>query len=215
MKSDPMKLNRIFSLVILLCSISGPVISQDAQLNPVLIGGVCEGCEAVYSYGNKTLTAIDTLPGYQKYQPKIKISGTIYKSDGVTPASDVILFVHQANQEGVYPTHGNEDGWASIYGYIHGWVKTGTDGKYTIYTFRPGSYSNTPAHIHPIIMEPNGKHYWLQSYRFSDDPLLKVANRNIKNPRGGSDGILILERTNGHWVGQRDFILGKNIPGYE
>ena len=36
------------------------------------IGGPCEGCEAIYEYGDKKLTSIDTLPGFQNNEPKTK-----------------------------------------------------------------------------------------------------------------------------------------------
>lgn len=179
-----------------------------------LVGGPCEGCEAVLDYGNRELLPIDTLPEFQKTEPKIKVTGVIYEQDGTTPAEGVILFVHHTNREGVYPKNGDEEGWESEYGYIHGWMKTGADGKYTFYTFKPERYGGLPAHIHPIILEPSGKYYWLDSFLFSDDPQLTEEHRNPESPRGGSSGILKLEKRNGIWIGKRDFILGQNIPGY-
>ena len=180
-----------------------------------LVGGPCEGCEAIFEYGERELSPTDTLAGFKKNGPKLKITGTIYQEDGETPAEDVILYIYHTNREGVYPTRGDEQGWARRHGYIRGWMKTNAEGKYTFYTFKPGSYSSNPAHIHPIILEPNGKYYWLGSYRFADDPLLKDSHRKQETPRGGSDGILSLKKKNGLWVGKRDFILGKNIPNYE
>lgn len=196
-------------LIVLLILLTNFACSQNTLV------GSCQGCEAVLDYGDQELSATDTLPGFKENEPKIKVTGTIYKNDGVTPAEDVILFVHQTNREGVYPTRGDEKGWARQYGYIHGWIKTGADGKYTFYTFKPGSYSQNPAHIHPIILEPNGKYYWLGSYFFADDPLLTNEHKNAESPRGGSNGILSLKKENGIWVGQRDFVLGKNVPNYE
>ncbi|MTI89011.1 MAG: intradiol ring-cleavage dioxygenase [Balneolaceae bacterium] len=176
-----------------------------------LVGGPCQGCEAVFEYGNRTLSAVDTLPGFEENKPKLKITGTIYKSDGKTPAENVILYIYQTNREGEYATREDEKGWGRRHGYIRGWIKTGADGKYSFYTFKPGSYGNNPSHIHPIILEPNGKYYWLGSYHFADDPKLTNEDRNIDSPRGGSNGILSLKNENGILVGQRDFILGKNL----
>lgn len=63
----------------------GCVNSQNKnEINPKLIG-TCEGCEAVFEYGNKTLKAIDTLLGYFNTAIPIKISGTIFMPDGLTP----------------------------------------------------------------------------------------------------------------------------------
>lgn len=179
-----------------------------------LVGGPCEGCEAVFEYNNGSLSPTDTLPGFDQNRPRLKITGTIYKPDGKTPAKDVILYIYHTNREGVYPTRGDEQGWAQRHGYIRGWVKTDVNGKYSFFTFKPGSYSNNPAHIHPIILEPNGKYYWLGSYHFADDPNLTDEDRNIDSPRGGSKGILSLKKEGGILVGQRDFILGKNLEGY-
>lgn len=187
----------------------------DKVKSATLVGGPCEGCEAVLDYNQETISPVDTLPGFAENEPKIKVTGTIYKSDGVTPAEDVIVFVHHTNREGEYPKRGHEEGWEQRYGYIHGWIKTGDDGRYTIYTFRPGTYSRNPAHIHPIILEPNGKYYWLGSFLFADDPLLDREQRNPEAPRGGSSGVLTLVEEDGLLVGRRDIILGKNIEGYE
>ena len=207
---------KIVILPILICLLANTVYAQQMPVtNARLVGGPCQGCEAVLDFGDRKLSPVDTLPGFKENEPKIKVTGTVYKSDGETPAEGVILFVHQTNREGKYPNHGDEEGWERQYGYIHGWVKTGADGQYTFYTFRPGSYSRNPAHIHPIILEPNGKYYWLGSYFFADDPLLTRKQRNPESPRGGSNGVLTLQKEGGIWVGRRDFILGKNIPNYE
>ncbi|MGD8748922.1 MAG: hypothetical protein PVI44_10670 [Balneolaceae bacterium] len=191
--------------------------TPDRQKNATLVGRPCEGCEAVFEYGDITLTPVDTLPDFNRDGPKLKITGTIYKNDGKTPASDVILYIYHTNQKGVYETLGNETGWARRHGHIRGWIKTGKDGRYTFYTLKPGTYPNrsAPAHIHPLILEPNGKYYWLGSYLFEGDPLLTDEQRNPDSPRGGSSGVMTLEKEKGLWVGYRDIILGLNVPGYE
>jgi protocatechuate 3,4-dioxygenase beta subunit len=181
-----------------------------------LVGGPCEGCEAVFEFGDRQLSAVDTLPDFNAEGKKIKVTGTIYKNDGKTPAEDVILYVYHTDQNGIYPTKGNEQGWAKRHGYIRGWVKTGSDGKYTFYTLQPGVYPSrsAPAHIHPVILEPSGKYYWLGSYHFKGDPLLRKEDANPKNPRGGSSGLLELRKEGNLWVGTRDIVLGENVPGY-
>ncbi|MEX0844385.1 MAG: hypothetical protein WD022_03855 [Balneolaceae bacterium] len=185
-----------------------------AQAQGQLIGS-CEGCEAVFEYGDRELTSVDTLPGFHENEPKIKISGTIYKPDGKTPAEGVILYVYHTNREGEYATLGNETGWARRHGYIRTWLKTGADGRYTFYTNQPGTYSRNAAHIHPIILEPNGNYYWLGSYLFEGDPNLSRRQLNQQNPRGGSDGILKLQKKGTLLIGERDIILGRNVSGYK
>lgn len=182
-----------------------------------LIGGPCEGCEAIFEYGNKKLTPVDTLPDFLEKGPKIKVSGTIYQNDGTTPAENVILYIYHTDQNGIYATKGGETGWGKRHGYIRGWVKTGSNGRYAFYTLKPGVYPDrsTPAHIHPTILEPNGKYYWIGSYHFEGDTLLTKNEIYPELPRSGSIGLLTLKKEGDIWVGSRDFILGKNIPGNE
>lgn len=178
-----------------------------------LVGGPCEGCEGVFEYGDRKLTPTDTLPGFEENEPKLKITGTIYKNDGKTPAENVILYIYHTNREGEYATRGDEKGWARRHGYIRGWIKTGADGKYTFYTFKPGSYSSNAAHIHPTILEPNGKYYYIDEFRFKSDPNLKNVRDYTEN-RGGS-GIVELIESKGMLIAERDIILGKNISDYD
>lgn len=163
-----------------------------------LVGGGCEGCEALYEYGDKKLTATDTLPTFAEREPKLKITGTVYHKDGKTPAENVILYIYHTNREGVYETKGDEQGWARRHGYIRGWVQTGKDGKYTFYTFRPGAYPNgsEPEHIHLTVKEPGTNEYYLDDYVFDDDPLLTQAKRKSRSNRGGS-GIVTPKMVNG------------------
>ncbi|APG60978.1 intradiol ring-cleavage dioxygenase [Christiangramia salexigens] len=179
-----------------------------------LAGGPCEGCEAVMEYGDKTLSSVDTLPGFDSATKKLKVSGTIFKGDGETPAGGVILYIYQTNAEGLYAAPDSAKGWARRHGELRGWMKTGNDGKYTFYTLVPGNYpgSEFAAHIHPTVLEPDGKYYYLQDYLFEGDPYMEQGLKD--QPRGGTDGILKLKNENGILVGTRDLILGKNIPGY-
>lgn len=151
-------------------------------------------------------------PGFKNTEPKLKLTGTVYHNDGVTPARGIILYIYHTNPEGEYATRGNEEGWARRHGYIRGWVRTGEDGRYTFYTFKPGFYSSNPAHIHPTILEPNGSYYYIDEYRFEGDPKLDNVRQYMDN-RGGS-GIVSLTESGGILVAERDIILGQNVPGY-
>ena len=210
-----MRSHLLIFLVIFVCNCSYSQTWNEG--NAKLVGGPCEGCEAIFEYGNKSLNNVDTLPDFNMGKIKLKVMGTIYQADGSTPASGVILYVYQTDQYGIYTTKGGETGWAKRHGYIRGWIKTNEDGKYTFYTLKPGAYPGrtTPAHIHPIILAPNGQYYWLGAYHFAGDELLTEKEISPYLPRGGSSGLLELKKEGNLYVGKRDFILGKNIAGYD
>ncbi|MUP45332.1 intradiol ring-cleavage dioxygenase [Gramella sp. BOM4] len=200
----------LFIIYILLLSCVRSQENKDFKL----VGGPCEGCEAVLEFSGK-LNSVDTLPDFKSAKNKLKITGTIYKPDGKTPAENVILYIHHTNAEGVYPTRGDEEGWAARHGYLRGWIKTGKDGHFTFYTQIPGSYPDgkTPAHIHPIILEPNGNYYYLSGYFFKGDPLL--SEHHIEDPPRGSKGVVSLEKDGELAIIERNFILGRGVPDYQ
>ena len=210
-------MKRTIMILLLMLTVYSCNKSQEMDRENARLIGSCEGCEAVYEYGSQNLTAVDTLPTFHREGKKIKVTGTIYQPDGETPAEGVILYVYHTNREGIYETKGDEKGWGKRHGFIRGWMKTGADGRYSFYTLKPASYPNSsnPAHIHPIILEPNGKYYWLGGYHFEGDPYLTERETSPEAPRGGSSGLLSLKKEDGIWVGERDFILGNTVPGYD
>jgi protocatechuate 3,4-dioxygenase beta subunit len=208
---------KLMAVLFLIVSLSSCVNSQKENINkPLLVGGACEGCEAIFEYGDKKLLSVDTLPDFNDAGTKIKVSGTIYQNDGKKPAKDAILYVYHTNQKGIYATKDGDTGWAKRHGHIRGWVKTGADGKYTFYTLKPGIYPDrsSPAHIHVTILEPGGKYYWLDSYHFEGDSLLTKKETAPESPRGGSSGLLTLRKEGLFLAGERDIILGKNVSDY-
>ena len=189
--------------------------SQSNRKTNQIVGGPCEGCEAIYEYGNKNLTHVDTLPKFKETEPKLKITGTVYKNDGKTPAQNVILYIYQTNREGIYETKGDEKGWAKRHGFIRGWIKTKSDGTYNFLTFRPSSYPNRlePEHIHMTVKEPSRNEYYIDDIMFIDDELLTDEKKNNLRNRAGS-GIVKPKFENGILTLKRDVILGLNIPNY-
>jgi protocatechuate 3,4-dioxygenase beta subunit len=207
------KIYLLFSVIILLGigACSQPLEQQNARLI-----GHCEGCEAVFEYGDKTLNSLDTLPDFHLNGQKIKVTGTVYQPDGRTPAKDIIIYIYHTNQQGIYENKFGKTNWERRHGYIRGWVKTEANGRYTFYTLKPGTYpdGSEPAHIHITILEPDGKYYWLDSYHFEGDPLLTAKESSPEYPRGGNSGLLKLKKMDNIWVGKRNIILGKNVPDY-
>ncbi len=198
----------------LLLIISGLISCQGQSKKH--IGGPCEGCEAIFEYGNKRLVPADTLPKFQQNEPKLKVTGTVFKKDGKTPAENVIIYIYHTNRKGIYETKGDETGWAKRHGLIRGWAKTGKNGQYAFYTFRPAAYPDhsEPEHIHITIKEPDKNEYYLDEYLFDDDPSLTQTIRNSLPDRGGS-GIVKPKKEGGILTIKRNIILGKNIPDYE
>lgn len=180
------------------------------------VGGTCEGCEAIFEspIPFEKLDWVDTLPDFNEKGPRLIVSGTVYRSDGKTPAPGIILYIYHTDQGGNYTSRGNEKNWEKRHGYIRGWVRTNEKGEYKFLTLRPASYPNSraPQHIHPTIKEPGLTPYWIDEFVFEDDPFLAGDTSN-RPPRGGS-GILKIQHTNGIQIAKRDIILGLNVPGY-
>ncbi|MEZ4686656.1 MAG: intradiol ring-cleavage dioxygenase [Bacteroidia bacterium] len=179
------------------------------------VGGPCEGCEALFECGNRALNMVDTLPGFFENEPRITLEGTVYQPDGKTPAEGVIIYIYHTNRDGIYPTRGGEQDWGRRHGYIRGWAKTGKDGRYAFFSFRPGAYPgrNIPEHIHITVKEPDTVPYYLEDFFFDDDPLLSASQRASLRGRGGS-GIVKLEAEGGLLHAKRDLVLGRNVEGY-
>ncbi len=212
----------LFLILLAFCSALSGCSQNDAAKNQspkskIHVGGGCEGCEAIYECPVKfdQLNEVDTLPDFNDAGPKIEISGIIYKRDGKTPASDVILYVYHTDQKGIYATKGNEKGWGKRHGFIRGWIKTDKNGFYKFYTLVPASYpdSKNPKHIHPTIKEPDYNEYWIDEFVFDDDPLLPQSERTRSKPVGGG-GVLKTYMKNGMLHATRNIILGLNVKDY-
>lgn len=202
-------------LIVLLSVTSCQSQTKKTDLNKI-VGGPCEGCEAIFEYGNKKLSPIDTLPDFKEKETKLKLTGTVFEKGGKTPAENVIIYIYHTNRKGIYATKGNEKGWARRHGYIRGWIKTDRTGQYTFYTFRPAAYPNgiEPEHIHITLKEPNKNEYYIDDFVFDDDPMLTQKERNELKNRGGS-GIILPTLKGNIPTAKRDIILGLNIPDYE
>lgn len=205
----------LFCLLLFVCTTAACQSPNTPMNQQKAVGGPCNGCEAIYEYGKKDLNAVDTLPGFARTQPQIKISGTVFHHDGKTPAAGVVLYLYHTNRQGIYKNTTNEKGWGRYHGSVRGWIQTDQQGQYTFYTFRPAPYpeSQTPEHIHITVKEPDKKEYYLDDYFFDDDPFLTKAERRKRSNRGGS-GIIQLSKEDGILSAKRDIILGLNIPNY-
>lgn len=188
----------------------------------IVVGGNFENREFTYYGISKNISAVDTSPGWNLQGSKLLLTGAVFAADAKTPAPGVLVYYYHTNTAGRYqhqPAEArsmppNETG--QTHGYIRGWVKTDSAGRYSIYTTRPGVYPATdePAHIHLTVKEPNNiSEYYIDEFVFDDDPFLNTAKRRRLENRAGS-GILRLVQKDGVLVGERNIILGLNIPDY-
>jgi len=177
--------------------------------------GDCEDCELMMQGMPSLLAWQTTMAAPAEPGEPLIISGTIFKADGRTPAENVVLYVYHTDHQGYYsPAPGQSNG--KRHGHLRGWMKTNKDGKYQFTTIRPASYPNRkdPEHIHPIILETDNRYYWIDEFLFDDDPKLTEEFRRRQEKRGGSGIIRLTKNEAGVWSGQRDIILGQNIPNY-
>jgi len=58
-----------------------------------IVGGGCDGCELIYDGMPQQLSWQTAIATSSEPGERMEISGTIYRGDGRTPASNVILYV--------------------------------------------------------------------------------------------------------------------------
>ncbi len=181
-----------------------------------LAGGGCDGCELMYAGMPQNIKSVDTSVSWYEKGQHLLVTGTVYKVDGNTPASGVIIYYWQTDNNGYYSPKDGMNEQAKRHGHIRGWVKTDENGKYFIYTIRPAPYPNQkmPAHIHTSIKEPDiDNEYYIDEFVFDDDKFLTTEKRRKLENRGGS-GILRVLINGDLQVAEHNIILGLNIPNY-
>lgn len=160
----------------------------------------------VYDYSESQLNNTDTIPGFESKLNKLKITGIIYESDGVTPAKDIILYIDQADENGDFDLRYTNE---KRYVYNRGWIKTDADGTYTFYTYIPGNDRryNQMQQLFPIVKEPSKDAYEIASFLFEDDPFLTKTCRKRLAKKGDPSRILTPKVVDGLNVVVKDIIL--------
>jgi protocatechuate 3,4-dioxygenase beta subunit len=191
--------------------------SQAAPSVEKRVGGGCETCEAIYDGQPAKLDWQTSIaPAGEPGEP-MEIGGHIFRADGKTAAAGVVLYVYHTDAAGLYSPSPEQTGSARRHGHLRGWMRTNERGEYRFTSIRPAAYPGRriPQHVHPIVKEPGKSEYWIDEYRFDDDPLLTPEERAHAENRGGS-GLVRLEKNGaGVWVGRRDIVLGLNVPDYD
>ena len=123
----------------------------------------------------------------------VVISGIIYKADGVTPDSGVIVFLYQADAGGYYHRP-KED---VFHPRLYGWLITGKDGRYEIHTVKPSPEilaPEEPAHIHAQIFNKEMPEHFLHEFWFDGDSRISPADSRKFAKLGSFSPIITLTK---------------------
>lgn len=201
----------------MLVAVAGRAEAQRQPQVPV-IGGPCEGCEAVFQGLPAELSSVTRIAPDAEPGERMRIEGVVRDRAG-RPASGVIVYAYQTDAGGVYPPEERLPNTAAYrHGRLRGWVRTDAQGRYAFDTIRPGSYpsGNIPAHVHMHVIEPGCCTYFIDEIQFTDDPLLGASERGERpNAIGGSGLVEPTRGEAGMWRVRRDITLGLNVRGYE
>lgn len=140
---------------------------------------------------------------------KMTLSGTVFKSDGKTPAPNVLIYIYHTDIEGYYGRKSGEH----KHGRYRGWLLTDEKGRYEFTTIKPAPYPENrfAAHIHTTLTTTEMKEDWIDNYLFEGDKLISARERAEAGKRGGFNPILKLEKgANGVWTATRDIQLWKS-----
>lgn len=155
------------------------------------------------------LSSSVTIADQNEPGKRMVIRGVVTQRDGKTPFPNIVLYAYHTNAKGIYPKRGSEKGIRKWHGYLHGWLKTDSLGRYEIRSIRPEPYPSwdTPAHLHIVVKEPNGTMYYINDIVFADDPF--VNERFVASLRDTKDkGIVTLKRNpDGVLEGMRTIVL--------
>jgi protocatechuate 3,4-dioxygenase beta subunit len=194
------------------------LLACDANAEPreVIVGGRCEGCEAVFLGRPAVLRSTARIaPVGEPGEPMI-LEGTV-RDARAQPVAGVIVYAYHTNARGLYPPTTPRPNAAERHGALRAFAKTDANGAYRFETIRPASYPATqiPQHVHMHVVEPGRCTYFIDDTVFTDDPMLTeaVKQREHAAERGGR-GVVTPTRTPAGWLVRRDITLGARIPDY-
>lgn len=160
----------------------------------------------IYDYNLDQISSTDSIPDFESKNQKLKITGTIYESDGKTPASGVILYIEHADEDGDFDLRKLDD---KRYTHHRGWIKTDASGQYTFYTFIPGGDRryNQLQQLFPTVKDGAKEFYNLESFLFDSDPLLTKSCRKKISKKGDASRILKPIKKDGLLVVEKNIVL--------
>lgn len=212
-------MHRVLYRVIFAGVIAGAAcaLAEERPHEPV-VGGPCEGCEAVFQGLPKFESLSSRAPIAPRGEPgaPMRIEGTVYDAADL-PSAGVIVYAYHTDDRGVYPPDERFPGQAAYrHGRLRAWVVTDAKGRYVFETIRPAGYpgTNIPAHVHMHVIEPGCCTYWIDDINFEDDTRLSERDRARRDRRGGSGLVTPVKDKDGVWVVTRDIRLGENVPNH-
>ncbi len=118
------------------------------------------------------------------------ISGTAYKTDGKTPAPNVLIYFYHTDKFGIYGRSGQHQ-----HGRFRGWMLTDDRGRYEFSSIRPASYPNSTQsqHVHMTLTGTDFREDWIDSILFEGDRFLTQRERDWSGKRGGFNPIVTLQ----------------------
>lgn len=175
-----------------------------AERFPTMASGqgrmACGSCSPPRTIPSRSVVVPTSEPG-----ERLVISGDVYQPDGVTRASDIVLFLYQTDATGRYNQPDD-----SLNPRLYGWVRSDAAGHYEIDTIRPGSYpgQSIAAHIHAHAFGAERPEWYIDEFRFAGDPFLPAAQRSLPDTLGRLSPVVKLSRgADGVWRGIRDIRL--------
>jgi protocatechuate 3,4-dioxygenase beta subunit len=196
-------------------------LACSAQASPreVLVGGPCQGCEAVFEgRPDKLASRARIAPAGEPGEPLV-IEGVVTDA-AKRPVAGVIVYAYQTDAKGEYPsTEAHRRTAKHRHGMLRGFAQTDAQGRYAFETIRPASYpvpDAPPQHVHLHVIEPGRCHYTIDDLMFTDDPRLTPDLRaRMDRGRGGSGVATPVKARSGTWTARRDIVLGEKIADHD
>ena len=176
------------------------LIKKNANTSPSV-----NWCGAIDAPGNVSWKSVLSKKS-DKDLPMI-ISGTVYQTDGKTPAPNVLIYFYHTDSEGYYRRPG-EDG--ARHGHFRGWMLTDARGRYEFSSIQPAPYPERKwsAHVHMTLTGKNFREDSVDSILFEGDKLITAEERKQAGKKGGFNPIVKLEKgTDGILRGTRDILI--------
>ena len=126
------------------------------------------------------VSPVGVIAGPSEPGARMVITGQIFAPDGVTPAPGVIVYAYQTDGTGQYRND------AARVARLHGWARTGADGRFELRTIRPAPYPGRgiAAHVHFHVWGGGYPLQWTDELLFADDPLVSAHDRETSKAQG-------------------------------